>query len=344
MPVIALTGHLGAGKTTVLNHLLRQPGARIGVVVNDFGAVNVDAGLVTGQIDEPASIAGGCLCCLPDAGGLDDALEKLTHPRLGLDAVIVEASGLAEPASLARLIRFSGVERVPPGGLIDVVDAVRYFETIDAPGDAGEPPIRFAVATLVVINRCDQLDRPVRDRTLSEIEERVRRRNPNAPVLRTSHGRVDPALVYDVASSLDRPDELPIAAAHRAASGPPLSPDTCHLDHHHAVAVTATTTGPVSPGRLIDLAESPPEGAYRIKGTITVRSSRGPRRYVLNVVGRSIHLATAPATDRANELVAIGVDLDPSTAHQRLEAALTPYDGTDPAGLRRLQRYRRLSL
>ena len=77
IPVIALTGYLGAGKTSLLNHVLRTPQARLGVVINDFGELNVDAGLVTGQIDEPASIAGGCVCCLPDNGGLDDALTKL---------------------------------------------------------------------------------------------------------------------------------------------------------------------------------------------------------------------------------------------------------------------------
>src|SRR5215218_6180558 len=108
IPVIALTGYLGAGKTSLLNHVLRAPGARIGVVINDFGELNVDAALVTGQIDEPASIAGGCICCLPDEGGLDAALEKLSDPRLELDAIIVEASGLADPVAIARIIRFSG--------------------------------------------------------------------------------------------------------------------------------------------------------------------------------------------------------------------------------------------
>ena len=63
IPVIALTGYLGAGKTTLLNHLLRTPGARLGVVINDFGDINVDAALVTGEVDEPASRAAACAAC-----------------------------------------------------------------------------------------------------------------------------------------------------------------------------------------------------------------------------------------------------------------------------------------
>ncbi|MDO5052739.1 MAG: GTP-binding protein, partial [Pseudoclavibacter sp.] len=97
VPVIALSGHLGAGKTTLLNHVLRRPYARIGVVVNDFGAVNIDAGLVTGQVDDAASISGGCICCMNDAGGLDEALARLARPRLRLDAILLEASGVADP-------------------------------------------------------------------------------------------------------------------------------------------------------------------------------------------------------------------------------------------------------
>lgn len=105
VPVIALTGFLGAGKTTLLNHVLRTPGARIGVVINDFGDLNVDAALVTGQVDEPASIAGGCLCCLAEDDTLDEALTRLADPRLDLDAIIVEASGLADPVAISRIIR-----------------------------------------------------------------------------------------------------------------------------------------------------------------------------------------------------------------------------------------------
>ena len=66
LPVLILTGYLGSGKTTVLNHFLATGGARIGVIINDFGDVNVDAALVAGHVAEPVSIAGGCLCCIED--------------------------------------------------------------------------------------------------------------------------------------------------------------------------------------------------------------------------------------------------------------------------------------
>ena len=332
IPVVALTGHLGAGKTTLLNHVLCQPGARVGVVVNDFGDINVDAALVTGQVDEPASIAGGCLCCLADDDILDQALEKLTQPRLGVDVVIVEASGVAEPGPLARLIRFSGAERVRPGGVVDVLDAVEYFNTIDAGSGV---PARFAAASLVVVNKCDRLPEAGRERILGRIEQRVRQGNPSAHIVRTSGGRIDPALLFDIASAEDPPGQLPFAAARREESP--------HPGHQHAAAATAASHGPVDPGRLIDLLEDPPRGAYRIKGRVAVQSGRGTRGYVVNLVGRSIHIASTPVTGTGSELVAVGLHLDADTAHRRLEHALQPAGTANAAGYRRLQQYRRLS-
>lgn len=336
VPVIALTGHLGAGKTTLLNHVLGQPGARVGVVVNDFGDINVDATLVTGQVDEAASIAGGCLCCLADDAPLDEALEKLTRPRLGIDAVIVEASGVADPPALARLIRFSDVSRVRPGGVVDVVDAVEYFNTVDT---GAEVPARFAAASLVVINKCDQLPENDRERILARVEERVREGNPAAHVIRTSGGRVDPALLFDIANEESPSGQLSFADALQEA-GP-------RHDHQHAAAVTARSPGPVDPGLLVDLLEDPPPGAYRMKGRVTVQSGQGTRGYLVNLVGRSVHVASAAKTGPAaggSELVAVGLHLDTGAARQRLEQALAP-TGTEASaeGHRRLQRYRRLS-
>ncbi|GAA3661061.1 CobW family GTP-binding protein [Microbacterium marinilacus] len=334
VPVVAVTGYLGAGKTSLLNHLLRAPGARIGVVVNDFGALNVDAALVSGQIDEVAGIAGGCLCCLPDAGGLDDALEKLSHPRLRLDAIVVEASGAADPVTLARLIRFSGAERVRPGGVVEVIDSIEHFRTVDTWPD---PPLRYAAATVVVIGKSDLLPAGERERTVKRIGERVHARNPHAQLVVAQAGRIDPALVFDTASQTEPEDELPIAALMREEH-------LGHEGHAHAQATAVPLSAPVAPAALIDLVEEPPDGAYRVKGRARVRGPKAERGYVVNVVGRMIHIAPLPEPPASGELVAIGPHLDPAIAQQALAAvAAAPADRPDVPGLRRLHRYRWLS-
>ncbi len=335
IPVIALTGYLGAGKTTLLNHVLRTPGARIGVVINDFGELNVDAALVTGQVDEPASIAGGCICCLPDDGGLDEALAKLADPRLGLDAIIVEASGLADPVAISRIIRFSGVERIRPGGVVDVIDVTAHFDTVD---DGNTPPARYGAASLVVVNKLDQVPPERRAEVVERIESRVRERNPDVHLVGAIAGQVDPALLYDVADADEDVGQLSFREL--------LVADAHH--HVHAESVSATSEGCVDPGALIDLLEEPPAGVYRIKGVVGVRSGARTRNYVVNVVGTSVHIASAanargPA--RTNSLVAIGTAFDADDVRTRVDAALRPHDGPAPAaGMRRLQRYRQLSI
>ncbi|MFT4216511.1 MAG: GTP-binding protein [Micropruina sp.] len=336
LPVIALTGYLGAGKTTLLNHLLRTPGARIGVVVNDFGAINVDAALVAGQVDEPASIAGGCLCCLPDAGGLDEALEKLAHPSRRLDAIVVEASGIAEPAVLARLLRFNGVERVRPAGLVDVVNAVDHLETVDR---GGPPLARYAAASLVVVNKIDQVPPAARAERLDRIAARVREGNPRVHLVATTKGRIDPLLVFDPATRPETGDQLPLDLG---------SAGTAHSDHSHAHphadAVTVTVAEPIDPGRLIELLEQPPLSVYRLKGCVRVCTGGPPRRQLVNLVGRQVHIADASSATSPDALVAIGMHLDRVAVRSRLEQALAPATARpSAASLRRLLRYRRLS-
>jgi G3E family GTPase len=339
IPVIALTGYLGAGKTSLLNHVLRAPGARIGVVINDFGELNVDAALVTGQVDEPASIAGGCICCLPDEGGLDAALEKLSDPRLELDAIIVEASGLADPVAISRIIRFSGVERVRPGGIVDVIDAATHFDTVDA---TSTPPARYGAASLVVVNKLDQIPEADRAATVQRIETRVRESNPDVHVVGAIGARVDPTLLYDVSDG-DASGQLSIRELLIDSAAGPAHAD--QHDHVHAASVTVTSEGCIDPGVLLDLLEEPPAGVYRLKGIVAVRYSARVRTYVVNVVGTSIHVAAAPPAARANLLVAIGTRFDVDDVRARMETALSARGGPVPtSGVRRLQRYRRLSI
>ena len=372
VPVIALTGCLGAGKTTLLNHLLRTPGARLGVVINDFGDINVDAALVSGEVDEPASVAGGCLCCMPDAGGLETALERLTMARPDLDAILIEASGLAEPANLVRLLRSTALRRVRYAGLIDVIDAVNDERTVSASnaleaaeaaesaagtestagtGGAAAPPARYSAATLVVVTKTDLLAVDERRRALDRVTGRVHSRNPRVLVIEAAHGRIDPLLVMDVAHEGAPADELPLAELTRRARA-----ETCdnHHAHAHAESFTVPAPLPVSPGALADLLESPPAEAYRLKGVLDVAvgtgrsgTSGGVRRVIVNVVAGQVHLeAERPYRSVQLGLVAIGAHLG-EDVRRRLEKAGRPAQGpsesAESADVARLDRIRRRS-
>ncbi|MGU3411401.1 CobW family GTP-binding protein [Microbacterium sp. M1A1_1b] len=322
VPVIAVTGPLGAGKTSVVNALLRAPGARIGVVVNDFGAVNVDAGLVIGQVDEVASITGGCICCLPDSGGLDDALTRLTDPRLTLDAVLVEASGVADPAALSRLIRFSGAPRARWGGVVEVVDAAQFVHA--SPGDRADHR-RLRSATIVVVNKADRV------RAVGPLLRQIRALSRGATVVAAVHGGIDPVMVFDVAHRVD-PTVLDLAAV--MGDGPP---------HRHATAVTVDQRGPTSAAALVRLIDGVPDGVRRVKGVVDVRVGAATRPFVVHVVGTVPHVAPLGSATDQRALVAIGYDLDVAQAQLALHDALHGGDEYTGDGLRRLRRLIRLS-
>jgi G3E family GTPase len=331
VPVIALTGHLGAGKTSLLNHLLRRPGARLGVIVNDFGVLNVDAALVSGQVDQAAAISGGCLCCLPDAGGLDDALENLSRPQLKLDAIIVEASGIAEPLALERLIRLSPVQTIRAGGMVEVIDAVEYFSTVDT---FDLPPARLSVPTLVVIGKADLLPEAEREQRINQIIARIRSVNTRAQCIVAERGAIDPDLVFDAAEQEDPPDQLPIAQLIREQYA------EAH-DHTHVKSVSTEVGSSIDPGALVELLENPPAGAYRMKGRVSVAGPEGPVGYRVDVVGRFIDVARLTRRPQPGELVAIGTDLVEDEARARLDEVMSMPDGPLPPsiGLRRLERY-----
>ncbi len=110
IPVIMISGFLGAGKTTLLNHLLKtNPNLKIGAIVNDFGKINIDSKLLSGNLDQQTiELSNGCICCMIGSNGLSEPLAKLANEDSDLDAILVEASGIAEPYDLLKTLQYSG--------------------------------------------------------------------------------------------------------------------------------------------------------------------------------------------------------------------------------------------
>ncbi|MFE3523326.1 CobW family GTP-binding protein [Streptomyces sp. NPDC059161] len=200
IPVIVLAGFLGSGKTTLLNHLLRAGrGTRIGAIVNDFGSIEIDAMTVAGQLgDSTVSLGNGCLCCAVDASELDLYLDRLTRPAARLDVIVIEASGLAEPQELVKMLLASENPRIVYGGLVEVVDAAEYDTTREK-----HPEIErhLAIADLVVLNKTDRVDAADLARLRTAL-------GGAAAVVEAAYGRVDPELFFDRRPVTERVGQL----------------------------------------------------------------------------------------------------------------------------------------
>jgi G3E family GTPase len=304
IPVVVLAGFLGSGKTTLLNHLLRTAGeTRIGVIVNDFGSIEIDAMTVAGQVDSMVSLADGCLCCVVDGSDLDEALGVLARPSAGLDAIVIEASGLAEPQTLVRMLLASTDPHIVYGGLVEVVDAAEFPRT-----RARHPELdrQLRIADLVVLSKTDR----VGDAERRELRETLGRLTGGAPVVPAEHGRVDPGLFFD---RPDRPrpsvEQLSLDQLARETAAEE------HGRHLHAAyeSVEFEADRPMDPARLTAFLDSRPAGLYRIKGFVDFGEADPAHRYELHAVGPFLRfrpLARRRGEDRRTQLVLIGAGID----------------------------------
>ncbi|MFG2865330.1 CobW family GTP-binding protein [Streptomyces sioyaensis] len=333
IPVVVLAGFLGSGKTTLLNHLLGTgDGTRIGAIVNDFGSIEIDAMTVAGQVDSMVSLGNGCLCCAVDTSELDTYLERLARPAARIDVIVIEASGLAEPQELIRMILASDNDRIVYGGLIEVVDAAEFDDTrVRHP----ELDRHVGIADIVVLNKADRIG----DVALQELIGTLADLAPGRPVICTAYGRVDPELFFDrgpgeghdaAVRQLSFEDLLREAAANEDAAahhcdGHCEHPDHAHHEGHlHAAyqSVEFTSAAPMHPRRLMDFLDSRPTGLYRIKGFVHFDVPENRQRFTLHAVGDFLRFYPEPwpkGEARCTQLVMIGSGIDAPALRKELE-------------------------
>ncbi len=339
--MVLLAGFLGAGKTTLLNHLLRtESGLRIGVVINDFGAVSIDALLVSGEVDGAVTLGNGCICCSVDADSLDSVVADLVKPSSGLDVVVIEASGLAEPGALVRMVAAARTDRICYGGLIYLVDAEQFDETRTRHRRIDN---HIALADLVLVNKIDR----VSSERAASVNESIRDCNSTAAILSTSHGVLDPAMLLDLPQTVaEGPRQLELSDLVRAEHSEVDPHD--HASHAHLhdgyQAVDFSTEYPLHPRALATLLERPPVGTFRIKGVVHFDAPGHRGRYVVHGVGGHISVTAARWADEETPttcVTVIGAGMDADAVRSALVATVRTGQPVDRQSMLAITRYQR---
>jgi G3E family GTPase len=325
LPLLLLTGFLGSGKTTTLSHWLGHtdvPLKRTAVIINDFGAVNVDAALLSRRQLELRSITGGCVCCQSFEDLVSQVAALAENPEI--DLVWIETSGLADPEEvLDHLSAPELQDRTVIRRMILVVDGTDF--PCSWRGRAvQEEQIRYA--DVIVLNKIDRLDDAARQR----VEISLRQINFTAKIIPTQRGEVAPELLSDASVSTSASATHEHQHTHDCGCEHDHDHPHDHEHHHHDLPHAASTlfvplAAPVDRSAFQHFLRSLPTSVFRAKGFVRFTESAG-QLHTFQQVRDQAELLLLPlenGMDIPTGLVLIGPSLDEKHIHE-LAGLLTP--------------------
>lgn len=345
IPVSLLTGFLGSGKTTLLRHLIRHPDmARTACVINEFGEVGLDDALVRTSDESVVMMESGCLCCTIRsdlADTLYDLFVGRAEGRHDFDRVVIETTGLADPAPILQTLLTDGfiASRYRLDSVVATVDAVHGSGQLD---DHPEPSKQAAVADRLVITKTDLADAE----TVAALEARLARLNPAAPRIRAVDGAIEPDRLFE--AGLFDPARKTVDVQRWLNEAAYEDDHEDHHDHHHAhghghghghrhdpnrhdariAAFCLRLEQPVSWGAIAEaldrLAEDHGERLLRVKGLLQLTDTDKP--VVVHGVQHMFHppavIDAWPPDGPGTRIVFITRDLDRDTVEALLRTSL----------------------
>jgi G3E family GTPase len=317
IPITILTGFLGSGKTTLLNKIIEQnPSLKFGLIVNEFGEVGIDGQLVEKSDQEMVELSNGCLCCVV-RDDLIKTVEKLIASGK-VDYILIEASGLAEPAPIADTFVVNNLEgKTLLDGIICMID-VENFENTKKDFSLVVEQLQFC--DFIILNKVNETN----TKQNQEIQDLIHSLNPQAKVFVNSDtDQVNTKLLIETGSwTLDKlqnyqpEEENDHNHEHKH-----------HHEHNDIDEIVFKTDKVFDPKKLDDwLGSSFPENVIRSKGLLKIQTPRGVESYVFQMVGAS-KMLTPFDPEKAKDLkssviVFIGKDLDKVEIFAGVQAAV----------------------
>jgi G3E family GTPase len=340
IPVTVLTGYLGAGKTTLLNRILSEPhGKKYAVIVNEFGEIGIDNDLIVGADEEVFEMNNGCICCTV-RGDLIRIIDGLMRRKGKFDAIIVETTGLADPAPVAQT--FFVDENVGNKTKLDAVVTVADAKWLrDRLKDAPEAKNQIAFADVILINKTDL----VSDAELREVEARIRGINPYAKLHRTQRAQIplnevldrkafDLERILDIEPAfleVDDHDHDQHAHDHHHEDGHAHSHSHGGLKHYHdedMQSIALSTDQPLDPDKFFpfiqNLTQAEGPNILRSKGILSLRDD--PQRFVFQGVHMMLdgdhQREWRPDEKRESRIVFIGRNLPEEKIRKGFESCV----------------------
>lgn len=335
--ITVVGGYLGAGKTTLLNHLLRAADSEsLGVIVNDFGSINLDAELVVGVDGDLVELSNGCICCSM-RDDLVEAVQRLLDRPDPPSRVIIEASGVSDPKSVAMAIeRGPSRQWATIDAIVVVVDAQRHLglsrrERIVEGG-------QITAADILVLNKVDCIS----EEDLAVVDRRIRKQSRSGRVVHARHGQVASELVlgigaFDAAALAD----VEPMHVHLESVGSDAAPRAhAHAHGQDFWTWSFRTERPISARRLRKAIDTLPAEVVRAKGVVNL-ASHTKQQAVMHVVGRRAELCVGEPWGQQTPqttvvLIGMGQPLDADHLHATLAACeVEPSEGGATAAVMR---------